>query len=359
MSQAGFDFEADFAPARRIVDDDSPRVWAYGAGVDSTDGIIEDVLDGIRIDAILWANVGSERRETYAFIPVFNRWLATRGYPHITEVRYEPKTAPYTTMEGNMVLNATLPGATFNKGSCTSKFKIEPQNKWTRGWSVAQQAWASGRKVIKLIGYEADEGYRLKRADAKAHCGKDGSKDAELYEYRMPLMERGRTRQDCIDRIHEVIGIVPPKSACTLCPNQKPEEVDEATPEDRARTILVELSAEPYNQKVRGLWRRERKEDGRPGSITEYILAKGLPFTPLHEIAEQIVLNPNCKKAGTGITFDSPHKGPTLREQLMAAGQRVPEVVTEWDGHSKRYEESARQVSDIEDETHATLVAGL
>ena len=345
MSQSAFDFGGE-----------QPVVWAYGVGVDSTAGIVDMVENKKRIDAILWANVGSEKRKTYAFVPIMNRYLRQHGYPTITEVSYLPKSAPYATIEGNMVLNATLPGATFGKGSCTAKFKIEPQNKWTKTWAPALDAWSRGRRVVKLIGFEAGEEYRATRADAKAHAGRDGSADAQLYEYRMPLMDAGYTRQRCVEII-EAAGLpVPPKSACTLCPNQKPEEVDEGDPEDLARTILIELSAEPYNRKVRGLWRRERKEDGREGSITEYILRKGLAFTPLHEIAEQIVLNPNCKKAKTGETFDAPHTGPTLRELLVSAGHRVPEVVTEWDGVSRRYEESVRRVPEAEDLFHGELI---
>ena len=34
-----------------------------------------------------------------------------------------------------MTLNATLPGATFGKASCTMKFKIAPQEQWTRQWA--------------------------------------------------------------------------------------------------------------------------------------------------------------------------------------------------------------------------------
>ena len=90
MSQSAFDFAEDFI-VRRIVDRESPVQWAYGAGVDSTAGIIADGLEGKRIDAITWANVGSERRATYDFIPTFNRWLYQHHYPQVTEVRYHPQ----------------------------------------------------------------------------------------------------------------------------------------------------------------------------------------------------------------------------------------------------------------------------
>ena len=117
---------------------------------------------------------------------------------------------------------------------------------------------------------------------------------------------------------------MPPKSACYFCPNQQPAEVHELSDEDRARINLMELSAEPYNAKVHGLWRRPRKADGRPGSITEYILQQGLPFVRLTDLARKIVLNPACRKAGAGVTFDPPHNRTSLRELLAAAGTRSP-----------------------------------
>jgi hypothetical protein len=135
--------------------------------------------------------------------------------------------------------------------------------------------------------------------------------------------------------------------------------VDAATPEDRARTILIEITAEPYNRKVAGLWRRPRKGDGRPGSITEYILANDLEFTPLTQIAPQIVLNEKCKKARTGTSFDAPHVALTLRQQLMNAGHEVPEVVLTGDG-GREYEESRRgPASDDETDSHLDLIENI
>jgi hypothetical protein len=335
-----------------------PLVVSYGVGRDSTALIIELHRRGIRPDAIVFANVGSEKEMTYKFIPVFNAWLESVGFPTITVVKYTPKRAPYHTLEGNMVLNATLPGAALNQHTCAMKFKIEPQNKWARSWKPAVEAWARGQKVLKMIGFEAGETHRLKRADARAHSGKANPLEAKRFEYQMPLMEWGYDLQKCMQIIDDAGLPIPPKSACYFCPFQKTHEVDEATPEDRARTILIELTAEPYNTKVRGLWRRPRKADGRPGSITEYILQKGLEFTPLEEIAEKIVLNPKCQKARNGTTFNPPHVGPTLREILESAGHKVPRVLIDDDGsEGVAYKESLREApAAIEEEVHAELV---
>lgn len=340
-----------------------PIQLCYGGGVDSTAMAImiatrPELRAEYRPDVITMADVGAEKRATYEYIPLFDAWLKSHDMPGITMVRYQPVRAPYRTLEGNMVLNATLPGAAFNKHSCAMKFKVEPQNKWTRRWAMAREAWAAGVQVRKLIGFEAGEEARLKRADAKAHSGKASKQDAARYRYQMPLMDWGITRSMAVEIIRETGLPVPPKSACFFCPFQKTEEVDAATPEDRARTILIELTAEPYNQTIQGLWRRRRASDGRPGSQTEYILAKKLDFVPLESIAPVVVLNPKCGKAKNGETFRGPHHGTTLRMKLEAAGHFAPPVITadEWDGETEKYRESDRGVEWNE---HAALVAAI
>lgn len=268
---------------------------AYGVGVDSTAIIAGLVKRGIRPDFILFANAGSEKKKTYDYLPIIQKYLADNRFPPVTIVRYKPVYAPYDTLEGNMVMNATLPGATFGRGSCTDKFKIQPQMKWEK------QEYAS-RKIQKMIGFDASEEFRILRANDKAH-----TKKSERYEYLFPLIEWGWDREECKARIREAGLPVPPKSSCVFCPNMKPEEVHDLTPQELGRVIRVEVMAEPYNRKVHGLWRRPRKSDGRPGSITKYALSEGLEYTHPDDL-EWMTLNPNCQKAKRGFTFNGPHK---------------------------------------------------
>ncbi len=332
-----------------------PIIVAYGVGRDSTALLIEMQRRGIRPDAILFANIGSEKRQTYEYLPIFNEWLVAHDFPAVTVVRYQPKSAPYKSLEGNMTLNATLPGATFGKASCTMKFKIAPQEQWTRQWAPAQAAWAAGQRVVRMIGFEAGEEYRLRRADAKAHCGRFS--ESGRFEYQYPLIDWGLDLDRCKEVIESAGLPVPVKSACYFCPNQKPDEVRELSPEDRSRIILMELSAEPYNTKIHGLWRRPRKADGRPGSITEFILQENLSFVPLTSIARKIVLNPACKKAGSGVTFNPPHNRTSLRGLLAAAGHAAPEVVQEANaGEAGIYLESVREAPvEVEVSVHDFL----
>lgn len=276
-------------------------VVSCGVGRDSVAMLVGMHERGLRPAAVVFADVGSEKPGTYAFIPHLREWLRMVEFPDLTIVKYQPKHAPYTTIEGNLVMNATLPGATFNKGSCTLKFKVEPQLRWARTQPEFIKCWARGEKVAKLIGFECDEGYRQKRAADKAHAGK-GTTEANRYDWLYPLMEWGWDLEKCIEKIRAAGMPVPPKSACFMCPNQKPHEVAELDDDQRARIMRIELRAEPFNRKVHGLWRRPVKKSGRPGSITEYILREKLGFTPLDQLeaTDPMPMNPKCTKPCNG-----------------------------------------------------------
>src|SRR3546814_8128062 len=62
------------------IDLRQPIIPAYGAGVDSTAMIIEMVKRKVPIQAILFANTGSEKPETIAYLPIFSAWLIANGY---------------------------------------------------------------------------------------------------------------------------------------------------------------------------------------------------------------------------------------------------------------------------------------
>lgn len=283
---------------------------AYGMGVDSTALIVGLKQRGIRPDFILFADVGAEKQATYAYLPIIQEWLENNDMPPVTVVKYEPQRAPYTTLEGNMAMNCTLPGACFGRASCTIKWKIAPQNKWTARNSECQEAWGRGHKVTKMIGFNADELYRKHRASDKAHA------NDPHFTYRYPLQEWGWSRDECKRQIRKAGLPIPPKSACIFCPNQKPEELLHLSLEERGRIARIEVLAEPYNKKVHGLWRRPRKADGRPGSITHFMIEQGIPFTHPNDLPDEMPLNPACAKSRRGYTFEPPHDAPCLADML-------------------------------------------
>ena len=112
-------------------------IVACGVGRDSTGMLVGLHERGIRPEAILFADVGGEKIVTYRFIPHLQAWLARVDFPPLTIVRYRPVRAPYSHARRQHARQRHLPGATFNRGSCTMKFKSEPQNRFAAAWKPA------------------------------------------------------------------------------------------------------------------------------------------------------------------------------------------------------------------------------
>lgn len=254
----------------------SPVLAAWGAGVDSTAMLIELVERDEPVDQVLFADVGAEKVETLAFVPIFRAWLAERGVPSEV-VRYQPKNfknwPPYRTLTENLLTNGTLPGIAFGRGTCSQKWKAAPQHAWAQAWPLAQQAWAAGRKVVKLIGYDCSP------ADDRRY-GAVQTLDDPHYTHRYPLREWGWTRSDCEARIAYAGLPVPPKSACFFCTAARPAEVRALPAEQLRQIVLIEARARPRLRTVDGLWRKpvkgRRGAEPRPGSMTEFIRQEGL-----------------------------------------------------------------------------------
>jgi hypothetical protein len=242
------------------------------------------------VDIVLFADTGSEKPDTYAYLKLFKAWLAERGVLLIV-VRYEPKNfknfPAYRTLDENCFTNGTLPSISFGFSSCSQKWKVQPQNKWTEAWEPARTAWARGGKVIKLIGYDCSP------ADAKRYAHAEGYQDPR-YAYGYPLFAMGWTRDDCIARIKAAGLPVPPKSACFMCGAMKPWELHTLPKAQLRRIVLLEARAAPRLRNVDGLWRKpvkgKRGATPRPGRMTDYIRSEGL--LPPDEIDEIIAAAP-------------------------------------------------------------------
>lgn len=125
----------------------------WGAGWDSSAMLIEMERRGQRPDLITMADVGGEKRGTYAFMPVFAQWCRDHDFPEPTICEYKPmettaaryraavvdvakslgiqlselEISRLSRLYGNMVANDTLPGIAFGPKSCSIKWKIEAQ----------------------------------------------------------------------------------------------------------------------------------------------------------------------------------------------------------------------------------------
>lgn len=259
-----------------------PLMVADGMGVDSTAMLIHLHRIGLRPDAILHADTGDEHPETIAYREERRAWLRTVGFPNLVVVKRAPAKQgrrkrrdggtgeAYTTLGENCLANKTLPSLAFGYKACSIKWKVDPQNAWTRGWMVARNAWARGQRVVKLIGYDAGP-----KDSRRAHeLGND-----RWYTYLYPLRELGWDRERCVSEIQRAGVRVPRKSACVYCPASKPHEIAEIVRDhpDLADYICrIEDTAMPHLTEIEGLWRStvkgiRRGTVARPGSMAAFI----------------------------------------------------------------------------------------
>lgn len=249
--------------ARRSDFGSDPIVVAYGAGVDSTAMLIGLRDHRVPVALILFADTGSEKPETYAYLPVIQDWLARQGMPPVTVLKRNSPRAGDTSLHGECIRKRVLPSLAYGGHSCSLKWKVDPQWAATRlhfGWEGRAKRWRHGPFITKLIGYDAGprDSRRMAAASGKWPPG---------HNYRYPLQDWGWTREFCEERIIGEGLPVPVKSACFFCPASKKPEVDwlaEAHPE------LMQISMEMERlAHERGL--TTTKGLGRRWSWTEYL----------------------------------------------------------------------------------------
>ena len=271
-----------------------PFVISYGVGVDSTAVLVGLQKIGLRPDAILFADVGAEKDSTYAFIPIMNEWLRSVGFPEISICTYptaaetkrsrkiDPRTGqPYTDLEGQCYAQGNLPSMAYGTGKCSIKWKGDSQLRWLKSWPVSRKAWAEGRTVVKMIGYDCGV------ADMKRGT-KCQSWEPELFHWTYPLRWWGWSREQCQAEIAAAGLPVPKKSSCIFCSAMKPAELVELAHDEphnlqRALDVEAQAAVHPYSVKTGklspiesgGLWTRIRPK-GQPTSWREFCENEGL-----------------------------------------------------------------------------------
>lgn len=236
-------------------------VVAYGGGTDSTAMIIELVRLGIPIQAIIFADTGGETRRTYNYVKLFSLWLVKHGYPAITIVRNVPTRGPnkgkVQQLFASLWRTSSLPPVAFNMHTCSERFKIRPQHRWIGEQAWAREAWASGKKILQLVGFEHDEAYRVNRTHPMIEAGRK-------FIGHYPLVEWGWNRDKCVQVIAAAGLPQPGKSACFFCPMRKPDEIRELAQEEPEKfRLALELEARALssgkikNSEIKGLGGRK------------------------------------------------------------------------------------------------------
>lgn len=275
----------------------APLVVSLGYGVDSVAMLVGMARLGIIPDLILFADTGSEKEDTYAYIRsgVLETYLNLHGFPAVTVVRYQPKNfkrwPPYRSLEENLLTNITYPSIAYGQHSCSLKWKIAPMNDYVKGWRPAIDCWSAGGKVIKAIGYDNGKRDRQRCSTFQASAGPE---DLDLFEFRHYLQEWGWDRERCIEEIQAEGLPVPPKSSCYFCAAMKPWEVSSLSTSQLKRIVIIEQRALWRQRTTEGLWRATvkgfRGATPKPGKMTDYIRAQGL--LPSEEIDRLIAATP-------------------------------------------------------------------
>jgi len=233
-----------------------PLTVAFGGGTNSTAMLIGMADRGIVPGLITFADTGGEKPDTYEHVEAMQSWLAARGMPPILVVQNDGK---YGTLERECMETGNLPSLAYGWKSCSDKYKRRPQEKAVKEWKPATDAWARGEKVVRAVGFGAEEPHRAARADGD-----------DKYENWYPLIEWGWDREACIDAIASAGMKQPGKSACFYCPASKKEEVlrlKDEHPELFAVALTIERNAAENLDHIKGLgrhwsWEQLAKADG-------------------------------------------------------------------------------------------------
>jgi hypothetical protein len=261
---------------------DWPLVVAYGLRVNSTAMLVEFAKRSIVPDLILFADTGGEKPETYRYMPVISSYLKEVKFPPVVTVRYEPKTSPYRTLEGQCLHTGTLPSLAYGGKSCSLKWKRSCADRYVLQHFPPNELVKSGKRVVRAIGFDAGEERRTyagvvkaigldageehrltwaqtKPTETEQKMSREALLDARYFRYWYPLAsDWGMDRAACERSIRDAGLPVPVKSACYFCPASKKREIvwlREHHPDLLARALAIEENARPNLKSVVGLGR--------------------------------------------------------------------------------------------------------
>lgn len=97
------------------------QILCFGGGVNSTALLIGLRDRKERPDAILFADTGGEKPDTYTHVDRMSEWCLSFDFPPIETVRQK------LTLEADCLNRETLPSKAFGFGTCSERFKLQPR----------------------------------------------------------------------------------------------------------------------------------------------------------------------------------------------------------------------------------------
>ena len=176
---------------RGNTEEKNTHVLSFGAGVNTVALMVLIRREKLPLDLAVFADTGGETPGTYRTVRESQEYLRRMGV-ELREVENRPRnTDLYHTSERRRV----IPSAQWRW--CTRDFKVRPIQRLYR---------QMGGHILQYMGIARDEVHRMRESR--------NPNVTNLY----PLVERGITRQGCIDLIRKEGLPVPEKSGCYFCP---------------------------------------------------------------------------------------------------------------------------------------------
>ena len=227
-----------------------PLVVSYGAGVDSTAVLVGLTARRQRPDLILFADTGSEKLETYAYLKPVNAWLTKVHFPPITVVKnHRPKSGDKSLYDA-CHRNSVLPALAYGAHQCSIVWKRDPQLAYVKSWPPAVEARTRGHPITFLIGYDAGPRDRCRsyKAEGKASTGTVNA---------FPLIEWGWDRDRCAAEIAAAGLPIPsnqPVSFAQPCAKPKSTISLDFTPVSPARPSSSRTAPKPEDSDPSKVW---------------------------------------------------------------------------------------------------------
>ena len=196
-------------------------VLSWGVGVQSTAMAVMVALGDLPpVDIVVHIDPGWERKPTIASRDWYTDWLGYHG------VKVEIHKGQYDVKTGGAAAHRHIPlwtsGGPLTR-QCTREYKIRPMRRRVRelmGYHRSDPPHPPRGSVEQWIGITTDEAKR-----------ESESRVAYVVK-RYPLLEKGISRQDCVDYLEDHGLPVPVRSHCACCPLQTAREWLEIKNED-------------------------------------------------------------------------------------------------------------------------------
>ncbi|WP_273381616.1 hypothetical protein [Symbiobacterium thermophilum] len=241
--------------SRQAMHEPRMRVLSLGAGVQSTTLILMAARGEFdsRPDVAIFADTGWEPKRVYEHLAWLEREVG--GVIPILRVSAGNIREDSLRSKDGKHRFAALPffvksptGAAEGRlrRQCTREYKIEPITRKIRELLGLQPGERMTGRVEQWFGISADEIYRVK------------DNRYPWIDNRYPLIERGMTRQDCLDWLSAHGYPTPPRSSCIGCPyhddaywldmreNHPEEWADACDYDEQIRTGLKGVLQEAY-----------------------------------------------------------------------------------------------------------------